>query len=59
MVEDNQMNQKYLSKLLSKWGLEFEIAINGKEGVDRVMNNLYSVILMDLQMPVMDGLQAC
>ena len=59
VVEDNQMNQKYLSKLLSKWGLEFEIANNGKEGVDRVLNNLYSIILMDLQMPVMDGLQAC
>ena len=58
VVEDNLMNQKYISTLLSKWDIEFDIAHNGQEGVHAFKNNNYDLIFMDLSMPVMDGLEA-
>ncbi len=58
IVEDNIMNQKYVTRLLDKWGIEYDVANNGKEGVDLAMENEYSMVLMDILMPVMDGFQA-
>ena len=58
VIEDNPMNQKYISTLLRKWNLSYDIANNGKEGVDLVEKNDYELIFMDLQMPVMDGFEA-
>ena len=58
IVEDNTLNQKYLIKLLDKYNLSYEIAQNGKEGYEKTMANTYCLILMDLQMPVMDGFEA-
>lgn len=55
LVEDNEMNVKYATSLLKKWGCSFHVATNGKEALDVFKNQPFSLILMDLQMPTMDG----
>jgi signal transduction histidine kinase/HPt (histidine-containing phosphotransfer) domain-containing protein/ActR/RegA family two-component response regulator len=58
IAEDNQMNLKYLTGLLRKWELEYDIALNGKEATEFAAAYPYSLILMDIQMPIMDGNEA-
>jgi len=58
LVEDNIVNQKVVTKMLSKSGLSIETAANGKEAMDKLDLEQYSLILMDCQMPVMDGFEA-
>ncbi|MEO1254894.1 MAG: response regulator, partial [Bacteroidota bacterium] len=58
LVEDNQMNIMVAEKFLKKWELFVEIAYNGEEGVEKMKNNTYDLVLMDLQMPIMDGYKA-
>lgn len=58
LVEDNLMNQKFMSHILKRLGATFDIAIDGKDAIEKVMKNKYDLILMDIQMPVMDGLEA-
>lgn len=58
MVEDNVLNQKLIFLTLSKYGFEIDVANNGKEAVNRLEKKDYDIILMDLMMPVMDGLEA-
>lgn len=58
LVEDNQMNIMVAEKFLKKWELRTEVAHNGEEAVEKMQNNAYDVVLMDLQMPVMDGYKA-
>ena len=58
LVEDNPINQKLMGILLKKMGCIFDIAANGQEAVQRVQEKKYDVVLMDLQMPVMDGFEA-
>jgi signal transduction histidine kinase/DNA-binding response OmpR family regulator len=58
IAEDNQMNLKYLTGLLRKWELEYDIALNGKEATEFAAAQPYSLILMDIQMPIMDGNEA-
>jgi CheY-like chemotaxis protein/HPt (histidine-containing phosphotransfer) domain-containing protein len=58
IAEDNQMNLKYLTGLLRKWELEYDIALNGKEATEFAAIHSYSLILMDIQMPIMDGNEA-
>jgi len=58
LVEDNQMNIMVASKFLNKWELKIEVAHNGQEGVDMVLENEYDLVLMDLQMPILDGYEA-
>ena len=58
LAEDNPVNQNVAEAMLIKLGLEIEIAHNGKQAVDLVSKNNYDIILMDCQMPVMDGLEA-
>ena len=58
LVEDIVDNQKLISMYLRQAGLTVAIANNGKEGVSKAMNHAYNLILMDIQMPVMDGLTA-
>ena len=58
LVEDNLLNQHLTSKILIKEGYAADIAENGKIGLDLFMKNPYDLILMDIQMPVMDGIQA-
>ena len=58
LVEDNEMNQQHIKKLLERKNFLVDIAENGARAVDLYKNKLYDVVLMDIQMPVMDGLDA-
>ncbi|WP_168224656.1 ATP-binding protein [Rhodoferax aquaticus] len=58
LVEDHPINQKLAITLLSKWGHEVVLAQNGQEGVDLFASSAWDVVLMDIQMPVMNGLEA-
>jgi len=58
VAEDDEMNQQLSLMLLKKLGYEPKLAADGKAVLEMVGENLYDVILMDVQMPVMDGLQA-
>ncbi len=58
LVEDNEANQYVAKQLLSRAGLKVEIANNGSEALEKLKNKHYDAILMDMQMPVMDGIQA-
>ncbi|MBC7949105.1 MAG: response regulator [Chitinophagaceae bacterium] len=58
VAEDNLINQKIISKILSKLGYEATVANNGKEALEIVSNEPFDIILMDVQMPEMDGLEA-
>jgi signal transduction histidine kinase/CheY-like chemotaxis protein len=58
VVEDNSMNRRYLGSLLDKWGILYDVAINGKEGFEMAQLHPYSLIFMDIQMPIMDGYEA-
>ena len=58
VVEDNLINQKIVSRFLTKWGMEVQLAHHGREGVEAVASGDFALILMDLQMPEMDGYEA-
>lgn len=58
LVEDSQINQFVIKTMLEKLGHRVELASNGKEAIDKVKEKLPSLILMDLHMPVMDGIEA-
>tara|TARA_R110002072_G_scaffold534_8_gene4277 strand:- start:27901 stop:30087 length:2187 start_codon:yes stop_codon:yes gene_type:complete len=58
VVEDNPINQKLLVTLINKNGLKTDVANNGKEALELYHKYSYDLIFMDIQMPVMDGIQA-
>ena len=58
LVEDNAVNQKLAVRLLTKLGFDVAVAENGQEALDRLRGRSFDVVLMDCQMPVMDGYQA-
>ncbi len=58
VVEDNLMNQKYVSNLLNKWNITYTLASDGKKAVEEAKKQAFDLILMDIQMPIMDGYQA-
>ena len=58
LVEDNEINQEVARELLEGAGLPVTIAANGEEAVKAVKENNFEAVLMDVQMPVMDGYQA-
>lgn len=58
LVEDNKINVMVAQKNLENWGVEFDIANDGSQAVALVQQNDYDLVLMDLQMPIMDGFQA-
>jgi PAS domain S-box-containing protein len=58
LVEDHPVNQMLAGTLLKKWGYEVEVANNGQEAVDMFARQSWDVILMDMLMPVMGGLEA-
>lgn len=58
IVDDNEINLMLTEKILSKWGLQTATALDGEEAVAKIRKNIYSLILMDLQMPVMGGIEA-
>ncbi|MHB1179582.1 MAG: PAS domain-containing hybrid sensor histidine kinase/response regulator, partial [Daejeonella sp.] len=58
VVDDNEINRILASKVLTKWGVKVDFAENGQVAVDKVQQSEYDLILMDLHMPVMDGMEA-
>ena len=58
LLEDNFINQEIIVGLLEHHGLKIDIANNGEEGIQKFKNKHYELILMDLQMPIMDGYEA-
>ncbi len=58
LAEDNEVNQEVACALLSAAGIEVEVASDGHEALEMASRNAYELILMDVQMPVMDGLAA-
>ncbi|WP_053403998.1 ATP-binding protein [Persicobacter sp. CCB-QB2] len=58
LVEDNTMNQFVAKKFLSKFGVIVQLAQNGVEAVEMVQKNKFDMVLMDLEMPIMDGFEA-
>ncbi|HEY9222471.1 MAG TPA: PAS domain S-box protein [Lutibacter sp.] len=58
LVEDNKTNQLLAKTRLERWKCKVDIANNGIEGVKKVQKNMYDLILMDIQMPIMDGYEA-
>ncbi len=59
LVEDNKINQKVAMLNLKNLGYQVDIANNGKEAVEKFKNGDYDLIFMDVQMPEMDGVEAC
>jgi len=58
LVEDNDINREFACELLRSEGIEVDEAVNGQEAIDKVRQHAYDAVLMDIQMPVMDGLEA-
>jgi two-component system sensor histidine kinase/response regulator len=58
LVEDNAINQEVARELLERAGVIVEVAVNGVQALERVAAQHYDAVLMDVQMPVMDGLEA-
>ncbi|BAO54449.1 sensory box histidine kinase/response regulator [Nonlabens marinus S1-08] len=58
IVEDNKINQMVTRKILEKDGVICEVAENGKVAIDKVKEQCYDLVLMDVNMPVMDGIEA-
>jgi len=58
VAEDNFINQKLIKQVLLKYGVEVELANNGLEAFEKYKSEHYDLIFMDIQMPVMDGVEA-
>jgi PAS domain S-box-containing protein len=58
VVEDNDINRMVTTKFLDRWEIVCEYAVNGREAINKVKAGHYNLILMDLQMPEMDGYEA-
>jgi PAS domain S-box-containing protein len=58
LVEDNLLNQVLAKKVLTDWNWNVEVAENGLVAVEKVLNNTYDIVLMDIQLPEMDGYEA-
>ena len=58
VVEDMALNQLLMKTLLDDFGFECDIADNGKIAIEKLQTNAYDIILMDVQMPLMDGFEA-
>ena len=58
LVDDNEMNLKVATGLMDPFKLQIDVARNGKEAVQKILDNAYHMVLMDHMMPIMDGVEA-
>lgn len=58
VAEDTSVNQFLVRRIIEGWGLEVDIANNGQEALSMVQQGEYDLVLMDIQMPIMDGIEA-
>lgn len=59
VAEDDEINQMLLSAVLTNWKINFTIVNNGKEAVEKALISIFDIILLDIQMPILNGLDAC
>ena len=58
LVEDNELNQEVALELLGSSGFEITLAVNGQDALDKLSEKEFDLVLMDIQMPIMDGYEA-
>jgi CheY-like chemotaxis protein/HPt (histidine-containing phosphotransfer) domain-containing protein len=58
LVEDNEMNLQFATEVLGRAGIQVDVAVNGREALEKVACFHYDCVLMDCQMPIMDGFEA-
>ncbi len=58
LAEDNELNRMLVTEGLAHTGLRFDVAVNGVEAVEQARRHAYALILMDMQMPQMGGIEA-
>jgi len=58
VAEDNMINQVVVANFLKRWGMTLTIVNDGREALEKIKDKSYDLVLMDLQMPVMDGYEA-
>ena len=58
VAEDTPFNQKFIKRLLDRWGHRASVVENGRQVIDKLSEENYDMILMDVQMPIMDGYEA-
>ena len=58
LVEDNQLNVKLILSLFSEYNLKLQVAENGSVGIEKIKENNFDIVLMDMEMPVMNGYEA-
>ena len=59
VAEDNETNQLVLSEIFNSWKAEYYMVSNGREAIKMVQQKAFDLVLMDIQMPIMDGYEAC
>jgi len=58
LVDDSEINQQLAKEILSNWGMSVTLANNGQESIERLEAENFDLVLMDIQMPIMDGYEA-
>lgn len=58
LVEDNELNREFATLILEGFGLKVDIAVDGVEAIEKIITKKYKLVLMDIQMPKLDGLSA-
>ncbi len=58
LIEDNEMNRDMLSRRLMRKGYEVEMAVDGRDGVDKALAGGYDLVIMDMSLPEIDGWEA-
>jgi len=58
LAEDNPINMAVVKRLLGKWGIDIVLATNGREAVEKFEPGKYDILLLDLEMPELDGTSA-
>lgn len=59
IVDDQPPNLLVVTLMLEELGYQFDTAVNGLDGVNRFVHSDYSLVLMDIEMPILDGYEAC